>query len=528
MREMDQKNYNTITLSDLFWKVLSRWWVIVIFAAVGVLAMYRLKVVNYDSDLKAYEDTRRTYNLQMQDYYEQMDFYNEYRTASDKDEETKAVMADKLESFCRSRLNAEQLALVDNAMDIRQLIEDTRKQQNSAFIFNVDPYHIPTLYIIFQVDSENTEWLSTINQYYINADSSDTLWEAVVGKMNWKNPVDCSSLVGATSLTYINSNQFAIRFYENDLADLEQLELCVIEVLQEKREQIVGATGLTHSLQVLESNKYYSADSGIASAQNTYQQWVTGYNNQLNGIIVTMTGLSPQINLYNCLENKVTGGNGYITLNNPTAPKEPEMGKAPYGKKIMLAVGMVIGVILGVVFLLLCMIFSTRIQKVDSLSQNCGMTLLGVLVSETFILPFEKLVRKLRNRKLGSLKAEDRLELTAEKIRAVYDTTMIQEGSPETVKGEKREKQLVLAGTVAGKKNSELLKKLSGKLEAKGIKVTYTGNLLEDSEAFTEALKSGTVVFVEQEICSKFGRIQREQQLVAGCEIKVLGTVGII
>lgn len=525
---MDQKNYNTITIPELFWKVLSRWWIIVIFAAIGAVVMYKFKVTNYDAELDAYNKQKLNYDIQMRDYNEQMEFYDEYRAAEDKDDATKADMADKLEAFCRSRLNDEQLALVNNAMDIRQLIEDTTYFQNHAILQQVDPYNIPTLYMVYQVNPENWDWIGTINQYYVNANASNDLWNSLIAEMGWGDTLNTNLLLGCCSLSYITSNQFAITINYLDTDTLVTVKNAIDRILNKKKTEIVTSTGLTHSLEIMESNIFVKADNSVASSQNTYQQWNTSYVNQLNGIFNTFNYYKPQQNLYYLLENKITGGNGYITVQNPTAPSDLELGKAPMGKTIQLAIGVVIGIILGVIFILLLMVFGTRVQRADGLEEYCELNLLGVLISNSFILPFEKLIRSLKNKKLGSMNPEKRLNLTADKIQAVIDKQVLEEMSGNENDEESIEKCVVLSGTAATKKNKELIQKLSEKLASRGIKVTYSGNLLTDSKAFSEAVKCGNVVFIEQEIKSKYERINREQLMVAGCGIKVLGAVCIL
>ena len=61
---MKENNSNSITLPELLWKLLSRWWVIILFAALGAGIMYVYAGRNYDEKMKLYETENENRTIQ--------------------------------------------------------------------------------------------------------------------------------------------------------------------------------------------------------------------------------------------------------------------------------------------------------------------------------------------------------------------------------------------------------------------------------------------------------------------------------
>ena len=159
------------------------------------------------------------------------------------------------------------------------------------------------------------------------------------------------------------------------------------------------------------------------------------------------------------------------------------------------------------------MIFGGRLQKAEELSTLFSLGLLGTLLSDGFILPFEKLVKFLSTRRYGPFNTDKRIKLTAVKIKAVCDSRGID--------------GIVLAGTAANSGNKKLLDRFKEELGNCGIKVEAYGSILKNPEVFKKAAEKKNIVFVEREIRSAYKDIEREILMAGDCGIDILGAVCI-
>ena len=512
---MNDKNYNTVTPAELIWKALKNWWLIAAFTILGAVVLYKYANKNYDADMKAYEADNSAYQVQLDQYNEVYDFNTEYRKAANGTDAEKTAAADKLRAFCEERLTSDQKIAIDDALSVRQQMEDANTLKDTMIQYKVNPYSIPTVTFVYTVSCEIPEQQGTINNYYQNANNSFSLWNDIFKAMGLPEE-EWGAYSGCTFFAFTNGNQFYFTLYHDDMDELKASLKNIDAAMQALRNSIVSSTGLQHTLVQVEANVYTKADTNIATWQNTNKQWILDYTNRLNSFknIFASAANVIQYNYYESLVNKLDGGNGYITVKDKAKPKQDdEAAHKPKDPKIMALVGAAAGFFLGFVVLLLLMVFGGRLQKAEELGTLFDLKLAGTILSNTFELPFEKAVKFFRTRRYGAFNTEKNVKLTAVKIKAMCEQENV--------------KKIVLAGTAATKTNKSVIESLKAELEKNGIEVAACGNILSSPQTFEELIKVKTAVFVEREIRSAYKNIEREQMMAGGCGVKVLGAVCI-
>lgn len=512
---MDEKKYNTVTPAELIWKGLSRWWLIIGFTVLGALVLYKYSNKNYDADMAAYEADNSAYQAQLDQYNDVFEFNTEYRKAASGSEAEKAQKAQELIKFCEERLTADQKYSVEDALSVRKQMADASALAENLVQYKVNPYSIPTITLIYTVSCDVPEQQGSVNGYYQNAHNSYSLWNSIFESMGYPEE-EWGRFSGCTFFSFPNGSQFSLTLYNDDIEKLRSSITNIDSALQKLKNSVINKSGMNHRLIQVEANVYTKTDTNIANQQNTVRQWIVDYTNRINSFknIFNQAANAVQYNYYEARVNIEDGGNGYITVKDRTKPQpDDEAAHKPKNPKIMALVGAAAGFCLGFVVLLLCMIFGGRLQKPEELENLYNLKVAGAVHTDTFELPFEKLIKYLKSRRLGSFNTQKNIELAALKIKSIC-----------VAKGEN---EIVLAGNAVSKFNRSVVEGLKKELENCNIKVTASGNILNSPSTFSAILNTGNVVFVEREIFSSYKNIERELLMTNGCEINVLGAVCI-
>lgn len=512
---MKERSYNTITIRDLLFKALYRWWLVILCAAVGGFLLYRNAEKSYDTEMKAYEADNAAYLSQLKSYNELFEFNTEYRKHADGSEAEKEIWADKLEEFCTERLSDDQKASVNAALDLAGQLEITEEARNSQIIHKVNPYSIPALTMVYTVTPELGEQQGAVNTYYQNAHNSQRIWTELYSELGF--PKEDYGIFNGTvvSFSFINGYQFSLTTYYEDPDGLKTVKEKLEKIFKELHAEFVKSSGIAHTLTETEANIYFKSDTNIANTQNTYQAWMVDYSNRIQSLknIFNQSQNAIQSNYYECRMNKRSGGNGYIQVKDLPKPKEDDSAaKMPGSTKVKALLGALAGAFLGVAILLLGMMFGERLQRADELSTMFDLNLLGTIPGSGFILPFEMLVKRIWKNGYGPYDKKAQMMLTAEKITAVCRLKGI-------------ERVAIAVKNSAG--SLKTAKELSGLLGEAGIKTAAVGDIIRDTGVFRAAAEAGAVVFIEKEITSSYGRIQKEILTTTECGIERLGAVCI-
>ena len=510
---MNEKKYNTITLPQVFWKILYRWWVIVICVAVGAVALYKYASRDYDAKLKAYEADNSLYQAKLTEYEELFDFNTGYRALANGSKEDQAKKADEMAEFSKKHLSSEHLVMIDDALELKDQMQQVSNIKDELITARVNPYKIPVLSMIYMLQTENAADYTTLIAHYQSAHDSQRIWTDLYAMLGYSED-EYSQFTGCNTFSISKDNRIILTLYYDDLEKLKEVKKDLGKVMENVYKDVVKSSGLSHTLTQMEANIYTKSDTSVASQQNTYKQWIVDYNNRLNTLKNTFSQNVYLSNYYEYISDKADGGTGYVKVKDLQKPVEDENAAIkPRNPKIMAVIGALAGLVLGIAIIVLVMMFAGRLQKAEELSELFSLGLVGTLLSDGFTLPFEKMVKFLSTRRYGAFNVEKRIKLTAAKLKVMCDNKGI--------------KNIVLSGTASNSKNKTILDKLKAELDTIGIKVEAVGSILKSQEVFQKAAQTGNVVFVEKEISSAYGDIEREILMAGDCGIEILGGICI-
>ncbi len=512
---MVEKKYNTVTLTQIFWKVLSRWWLIVICVAVGGVGLYKYASRDYDAKLKAYEADDNAYQAKLTEYNELFDFNTEYRAVANGTKEEKAKMADKMAEFSKARISSEQMITINDALELKAQMDQVANIKDDLITARVNPYKIPVLSMIYLIKTEASTDLPTLKAHYQSAHDSQSIWTDLYSMLGYSEE-EYSQFTGCNSFSISNDYRVTLTLYYDDLEGLKEAKTDLGKVMDKLNKDVTKSSGINHELIQLEANIYTKSDNSIASQQNTYKQWIVDYNNRLNSLKSTFSQSQNAIvsNYYEYLSDKADGGDGYVSVKDLVKPLEDEnAAPKPRNPKVMAVIGALAGLVLGIGIIVLIMIFAGRLQKAEDLSEVFSLGLVGTLLSNGFTLPFEKLVKYLSTRRYGAFSVEKRIKLTATKLKLMCENKGL--------------KSIVLSGTASGSKNAKLISRLCSELESMGLKTAASGDILQSPEVLQKAAETGNIIFVEKEISSSYADIERELLMAGDCGIDILGAIYI-
>ena len=512
---MVEKKYNTVTLPQIFWKVLSRWWLIVICVAVGGVGLYKYASRDYDAKMKAYEADDNAYQAKLTEYNELFDFNTEYRAVAKGTKEEKAKMADKMAEFSKARISSDQMIAINDALELKAQMDQVANIKDDLVTARVNPYKIPVLTLVYMVKAEVTAEQVNLNAYYQAAHESQRIWTDLYKMLGYSED-DYSQFTGCTTFSITKEGRLLMTFYYDDLDGLKDVRKDLEKVMDGVYKDILKTSGYNHELIKTDATIATKSDTTIATQQNTYKQWIVDYNNRLNSLKSTFSQSQNAIvsNYYEYLSDKADGGDGYVSVKDLVKPLEDEnAAPKPRNPKVMAVIGALAGLVLGIGIIVLIMIFAGRLQKAEDLSEVFSLGLIGTLLSNGFTLPFEKLVKYLSTRRYGAFSVEKRIKLTATKLKLMCENRGL--------------KSIVLSGTASGSKNAKLISRLCSELESMGIKTAASGDILQSPEVLQKAAETGNIIFVEKEIYSSYADIERELLMAGDCGIDILGAIYI-
>ena len=511
---MSEKKYNTVTLPQIFWKILSRWWIVVICIVIGGVALYKYASRDYDAKLKAYEADNTAYEAKLTEYNELFEFNTAYRAVSNGTKEEKAKKAEEMAKFSKARISSDQMVMINDALELKEQMKQVANIKDELITARVNPYKIPTLSMVFMVIAETPSEQTNLNVYYQAAHDSQRIWTDLY-KMLGYTEEEYSQFTGCNTFSVTKEGRVLLTLYYDDLDGLKKVRDSLEKVMNNVYKDILKNSGINHEMKKTDATIYTKSDTTVATQQNTYKQWIVDYNNRLNSLKSTFSQSQNAIlsNYYEYLSDKADGGDGYITVKDLTKPLEDEnAAPKPRNPKVMAVIGALAGLVLGIAIIVFIMLFAGRLQKAEDLSELFSLGLIGTLLSNGFTLPFEKLVKYLSTRRYGAFSVEKKIKMTAAKLKIMCESKGI--------------KSIVLSGTASGN-NPKLLDRFKAELDALGIKTEASGDILKDTEVLKKAAETGNIIFVEKEIKTAYADVEREILIAKDCNIDILGSIYI-
>ncbi len=502
-----QPTGTTVTFSDVLWKFVSLWKLTIILAVLGfaIASIYVSK--SYDAKEAEYLPQKTEYDRVMDNYNTEKDFVLKFNSAT---ADEKNTLAEEAADRWTEKLTSEQLSAIDNALSYKKLINENAEYQKNSILLNLDTYNVNTLSMVFETTSETVPVNNLLNTYGAYITSTDFIDE-LGAKQGW-DIVGKGEAIYAELFTvaYQNGNQFAITVQSNIAEDMESLSKAIETGLNKKSQDFKKSLG-AHTLALVSKTISVKANNAIAGTKNAIQNQQRTYNDQLNALKNTMKGIPEQYNLYLLKSGMEDGSTEYVDL---VLPKEPDLLEPDKlrSKTTYRIIGLILGIVAGMIYAYLTMLFSGRMEKTEELSGLYGMNQAGYIYRKRLI-PIDSVISKLKKGKNRPKDNKTAIKLLSDGIGAICKKENIS--------------KLVIASTSLKKQDEAALNELKDILKSSGIEVANVGNLLKD-DTFKESInKADAVVLAETVAVAKNRYINQEQQLVEGMGAKLLCAFGI-
>ncbi|MCR5727134.1 MAG: hypothetical protein K6G24_06680 [Lachnospiraceae bacterium] len=499
-----QTKGSTITFTDVLWKLLASWKLVIILAVAGFVAASLYVKKSYDAKEAEYLPQKAEYDRVMEEYETRRDFVLKFNAAGP--EEKTALMKEAAPTW-EAKLSEEQLLAMENTDSVKKLLDDNSEYMRKSILMNLDPYNVNTLYMVYELYSETVGLNNLLNDYCYYLTSDECL-KKLGEKMGWNFEERSTALYAELfSAWQQNGNQVVINAQFAPEDDLEVLA-SAIQAEFETYKATLDATIGSHYMTLVTKTIGVKANNGLAGTQNALQNQQLSYNNQYASLKNSMKAVPEQYYLY-----VYRSGDDYenVELDVPREPDIKEPGKLR-SKNTYRIIGLAIGLILAFGYVYLSMLFSRRLERTEELHEIYGLPIVGSIYRK-HLIPVDSLIVRLRKGKNGAKDNDAALKLMSDSIKVMCDKQEV--------------KNIAVLGSSIGKNDADTVKKLSESLKKKGVSTVVTGNILCDGAVREAVSKADAFVLAETVGKAKYKLIDEETQLLYGMGIKQLCSFGI-
>lgn len=496
----------SISFTDVLWGMLTHWKLIIICAVIGfaVANMYVSK--SYDAKEQEYTPLKQEYDRIMGAYEADCEFVRQYNALPEAEQ---AAAAKTQADIWRSELTSEQLSVVDNAVEIKKLINQVKGYLDTSILMNLDPYNVSTLYMIYEVASETVS-VPDMLQRYTNYILGQDAVAAMAEKAGLPAQADSSLYSELITAANISGNQFAITVQMGDSTQIAEVDKAIQQLINKYKSELNTKVG-EHSLTLVQSTISVKANNAIVNTKNGLQNQITNYNNQLNSLKNTFANNPKQLRLYNYESLVADGESGYCAIE---AGKEPDI-KDPgtlKSRNTYKVVGLAAGVVVGALIVYIYMLFATRLQKSEELYKIYGMPVLGRFFGSRFIF-IDKIIAKIHHRTDGPTADTECVNHIAERIISRLRT--------------EEKTSVAFIYTSLGKKDIETLKQVEQQLTNAKIKVVGMGDIRTSADVVKAVDSAEAIVVAERVGKAAYRSVESEVVALKGANTLVLGAIAV-
>lgn len=472
---MEQTVEREISLRNLFWKLLSGWrrWL-----ALGVIFAILVSGMKYAKDTSAYQAAVRQQN------------------SAGNAEGTAA-------------LTQEERISVEDARALQNQISRLQKYMQESVLMNLDAYNENVLTVQYYVDSDytfnyteenETDYSDAVAVAYCDYAESGALADVV---WNALDPEIQESYINELITTVSNMDTFQIFIVYNDAEGLEQLKAAVKEAIAGQTAQLSREIG-SHSLKLLSEDITVKTDTDLAARQKSQRDMLTSYRSQLTTLKGTMT--TAQLD---ALGVELVEEGEEDTEVQEVVPVHPS-----FSVKYMI-LGFIVGIFLACVWIVLEVLFSSRIQETEEITMLYGVRSLGELTVEEQ----KKKIFGMIDAFILKLKKRNQKQMTREQqMRIICSNLEI---------GCKKEglDKIYLTGSEIEKVDQSWLSDLKTAMSSVGITVCSGENVVYDARSLKEMAKIGHVVLVEQAGVSLYKEVEKEIKMAKDNGVEIMGSI---
>lgn len=480
---MENRIEREISLSNLFWKLLLGWrrWL-----AAGIIFAILLATFDYVRDSAAYKNA-----MSQQEKIQQGQV-----------EET-------------IRLTEEEKEEVDTIKELQKTIAQTENYLDNSILMNLNPYEEKVLVLQYYVDSNYT-------YNYMQENKKDYINELLVSYCNYAKSGAmaaeiCGQIEAEISEFYLqelissgnNVGTFQITVVHSEVGILEQLEEVIQTLVERQTAGIANQIG-SHSLKLLSTNIMSQTDTALAAQQKEQRDMLSAYQTQLDNLKNALT--EEQMTVWGIEIQQEEAEEGAEIETDVVVPVSPSFSVK------MLILGFIVGVFLACVWIVLEVLFTSKIQEAKELSDLFGVRMIGELHSENpkkkFLGIIDSFILKMKNRNKKQLTREQQFKIICSNIEIACKKVGVD--------------KVYLTGSEIEKLDSQWISEIKELLAAAGITAANGENISYDAKSLKEMAETGYVVFMEQVGISLYNEVEKEVRTARENSVEIVGSIVIV
>lgn len=501
-----KEKHSSISFTDVLWRMAEGWKLILVLMVLGLLISLVYTVKVYPGKTEATRVKNAKNSAIIEEFNEKSKEAADYNALPENEQESAAA---HMREVWASRLTEDQLAAVNNAVDIKRQMLDLSKYMKDSVLMDLDAYNVSTLYMVYEIKADSSIVANFLTSYLGYLSSIDCT-KAIAEELGFAVDGLDDSIYNELLVPAGSGASFNITYQYRDNESLEKVSTKIKSLLSEEQKVLKKELG-DHTINCVESVISVKANTALGNTKNTYQQYITNYNNQITSLKGQFDKISDQRNLYESLANLEEGGNGYVKAVFPADLKDVAVSPLR-SKKVYLIVGLFLGLIAGAAVIYLKMLFATKLQKTEDLGNIYDLKVLG-RVPGYRKLGIDKKLYFLKNHKNGPSNEEGCVDMAA---TAILHTC-----------GKAGIRKLGVISTSANEKDKSLLTELAGRLEKSGLEISFPGDMNRDIEAGSKAAKTDAVLVAERICRAKYKNVDQEISVLKALDIPVAGVIGI-
>lgn len=413
-------------------------------------------------------------------------------------------------------------------IDDEQEQETYRQYVEKSVLMNMDPYNIPRMDLLFNIQVEDmgqSYMLRTVYEELINGVGMIQYVEKQTG-ISGASADELITAQGRSNVTILNGAQdtdfgndyLRVTIYHNDEAECRKMAKCVKDYIGQQQERLTQELG-EHNVVLLSEAVGKVMDIGLRDRQISYAN--TDLSLQMSCANTKAAFSEAQQSYYDLL----TGGTGLLEKE-PKAKEELksddkaesqldepiEIGSPSVSAK-MVVVGALLFVFVYAGIFFLIYVLNNKLRAVDELQKLYHIAQLGLIVKDEdkkkiFI---DRWIDALRNRNKRRFTREQSLELAAAAVKmSLYG---------------RGENSVCLMGCDLEAGADDVSRGLKEMLEKENIAVTILNNVIYDAEEMEKLKDVKSIVLVEKAMSTLYDEIVRELELISRQDIMTLGGI---
>ena len=474
-----------MNLSELMWKIIRGWRVLLVFMVVFAVLLSGYK---YSKDCKT--DSSAT--------------------------EVKVSVDDLME-----QLTEKDKRNLDLVSELEKMRDMQKKYRDESILMNLDAYQKNVVTIEFYVDTHyiynytkdvTPDYSSALVNGYISYIENKGILSAVCKKIgNTNNEQYIGELNSAGSRVAIDGNQidaadtstkvFAVYITGTDMDAANELADAVTDVIKNYKSVLEQQVG-SHDLVQVDRYESVVADGNLATKQSDLNEQITTLQNRIDAIVATFTSEQNQIYEYN--------------EDNADGDSSGEAVSVSISKKFIF-LGAFVGLFLGCCWIAAVYIFDRKVKSSEELQDVYGMRIFGDMTIDTqkkrLFSAADHWIDKLQHKEQWT--AEEQKDLILANITA-------------TCKKEAINQVFLTTSLHLNEQEKMLTEELMEAIRNEGITVTFGENVARNAKSLEQMSEIAEVILIERTGITEYTSLEKELNLCVQQKADVLGAITLI